>query len=48
MTTTESRPAAVAAAPATGKQFVKFSFFRLRDDVRAAPMPPTAPRWRRR
>ena len=38
MTTTESRPAGASAAPATGKQFVKFSFFRLRDDVRAAPI----------
>ena len=37
MTTTQSRPADAAAEPATGKQFVKFSFFRLRDDVRAAP-----------
>ncbi len=38
MTTTESRPTDAAAGPATGKQFVKFSFFRLRDDVRAAPI----------
>ncbi len=37
MTTTESRPAGASADPPTGKQFVKFSFFRLRDDVRAAP-----------
>ena len=37
MTTTQSRPPGASAEPATGKQFVKFSFFRLRDDIRAAP-----------
>ena len=41
MTTTESKPAAhprpQASGPAHGKQFVKFSFYQLRDEVRRAP-----------
>jgi chlorite dismutase len=39
MTTTQPAPAShpYATGPAHGKQFVKFSFFQVRDDVRRAP-----------